>query len=313
MVGIDPTTVAFLHTKLPHWYRKNFRKLPWRETSDPYKILVSEIMLQQTPVRRVEPKFRRLIKTYSTFRSLARASRADVVRAWQGMGHNNRAVRLRDLARIVVEEHDGRLPAEVVQLEKLPGIGRYTARAIVCFAHGRRVPVVDVNVRRVLSRIFWKMKTTLDRKADNAIWQLAEQILPRNAHEWNQALMELGATICTARKPRCENCPMRAVCSSHMLYATRLPETTHHSHRKKREPMHAGVPQRFWRGRIVEALRGVDGTGFLSLTHLGKTIKPDFSKRELPWLERVVDGLVHDGVIERIGESRSTKIALAEE
>ncbi len=312
MLRIDSTKIAFLQRKLPRWYRKNFRKLPWRETRDPYKILISEIMLQQTQVSRVEQKFGPFIKRFPGFVALARTSRAEVVRSWRGMGYNNRAVRLQVLARIVVEEHDGRLPADVAQLETLPGIGRYTARAIACFAYGRRVLVVDVNVRRVLSRIFWEMKTVLDRKADDAIWRLAEQILPGSAHEWNQALMELGATICTARKPGCENCPARTVCSSRMLCMKRSPHTTHHSRRKKREPMHAGIPQRFWRGRIVEALRGLDGKGFLSLAKLGKTINPGFDKRELSWLELVVNNLVRDGVVERTGEFPSTKITLAE-
>ncbi|MBI1803293.1 MAG: A/G-specific adenine glycosylase [Ignavibacteriae bacterium] len=311
MLKPRPSRVNALQKNILRWYGKNSRQLPWRKTNDPYRVLVSEIMLQQTQVSRVEQKFHHFIKQYPTLRALARTSRADVVRAWQGMGYNNRAIRLRDAARIVMEERDGRLPSDTAQLEKLPGIGRYTAHAIACFAYGQKVPVVDVNIRRVLSRIFRKMNNVFDLKPADEIWELAARILPENVYMWNQALMDLGAAICTAQKPLCESCPASNLCSSRTLYKNRAPGNARIRRSKKSEPMYAGIPQRFWRGRIVEALRKVNGEDSISLTKVGRTIKPDFAAHELPWLKRLAQSLIRDGVVERVKASRTTKIMLA--
>ena len=204
-----------LHRLLLHWYKKNKRSLPWRLTHNPYRILLSEIMLQQTQVARVEQIYPRFLQTFPSLKNLAQSAPSKAIRAWRGMGYNRRALRLRDLALKVVSELNGKLPQSTEELQSLPGIGGYTAHAVSCFAFGQQVPVVDVNVRRVLSRIFWRMKKVSEARTDSEIWKFAATLLPRGrAYDWNQALMEFGATICTKLKPNCSACPINTTCAS---------------------------------------------------------------------------------------------------
>ena len=165
------------------WYARHGRILPWRETRNPYRILISETMLQQTQVQRVLTRYPEFLHRFPTFRSLAKAPLRDVVMIWRGMGYNNRAVRLHLLARAVVQEHDGVLPDNHEALSALPGIGRYTANALLAFAFGRTVPVVDVNVRRVLSRILWEMESMNSVQEEKAVWKAAERLLPPDARK----------------------------------------------------------------------------------------------------------------------------------
>ena len=201
------------------WYARNGRhNLPWRQTRDPYAVLVSEFMLQQTQVDRVLPRFRQFMERFPDFGSLARASTADVIREWSGLGYNARAVRLQAIAREVVEQHHGELPATLDELVRFKGIGRYTAGALACFAFNLQVETVDTNIRRVLWRVFrgiepadWPTRLGFQRSiTDLASWALP----PGRAYDWQQALMDLGATICTARAPKCETCPVGPECSA---------------------------------------------------------------------------------------------------
>ncbi|MBI5214590.1 MAG: A/G-specific adenine glycosylase [Ignavibacteriae bacterium] len=298
-----------LQQHLLRWYRKHRRIFLWRKTTDPYEILVSEIMLQQTQVSRVQEKLPVFLKSFPDFPSLAKATKAEVIRAWRGMGYNNRAVRLNELAKIVVEQYDSKLPATIALLEELPGIGKYTSHAVSCFGFRKRVPVVDVNIRRVLSRLFWKMKKPDELKSEKEIWQFAEQILPRDAYTWNQALMELGGRYCKAGRPKCGDCPVEQDCSSRHLGKMkneRRVSTT-------KEKLSHGLPNRIWRGRIVEALRNVNGEGSISLHRLGKTIKPDYSRNDSLWLESLVNQLSNDGVAQMFKSNSTINVALAEE
>jgi A/G-specific adenine glycosylase len=196
-------------SSLLSWYRKYARPLPWRETRNPYRILVSEIMLQQTQVSRVLQKYPEFLKRFPNFTSLAHARAADVIRAWSGMGYNNRALRLYRIAQQVVHEHKGRLPSDSDTLQTFPGIGRYSANAIACFAFEQPIAVVDTNVRRVLARLFPRQARTMDE------WKLAEWALPKGkAYDWNQALMELGALRCSVYNPTCATCPLNRLCNS---------------------------------------------------------------------------------------------------
>lgn len=191
--------------KLLAWYKRNARVLPWRETRNPYAILVSEFMLQQTQVSRVLDYYPRFLKRFPTIGTLARSRPKAVMEAWDGLGYYARARNLHKLAREVTRRHDGLLPDTPEALRTLPGVGQYTAGAVACFAYEKPVPTVDTNVRRVLARVF----------AAKDVWQLAEQLVPRNgerAWRFNQALMELGALVCTARKPKCPECPVRSDC-----------------------------------------------------------------------------------------------------
>ena len=201
--------------RLLAWYRRYRRDLPWRRTRDPYHILVSEIMLQQTQVSRVLPKYREWLTKYPSLESLARASVREVREAWYPLGYNIRPVRLREIARAALRHHGGKIPDTREELLELKGIGPYTAGAVLSFAYGRDAAILDTNVRRVLRRVFLG-----DRSAPtNAVlWELAEALLPRGeAYDFNQSLMDFGATVCTARKPRCPACALARICASYPL------------------------------------------------------------------------------------------------
>ena len=195
------------------WFRRHGRNLPWRQTRDPYHILVSEFMLQQTQVSRVETYYHRFLSRYPTFEALASVPAASVRESWEGLGYYRRAANLHRLAQEVVQKRGGTLPADPAELRQLPGVGRYTAGAVACFAFERSAAAVDTNVARVLRRVF---HPRLNKKVfDRRVWSTAEKILPqrgKSAWAFNQAIMELGALVCTARKPRCEICPVRSVC-----------------------------------------------------------------------------------------------------
>ncbi len=292
--------------RLLRWYRLEHRRFPWRNTRNPYRILISEVMLQQTQASRVAEKYGGFLDKFPTVNALAHASAAEVIRAWKGMGYNNRAVRLRDLAATVVNAMGGRIPRSVPTLEQLPGVGKYTAHAVASFAFGRRVPVVDVNIRRVLSRICWRMRDCLDLKDERIIWRQAGRILPRNSGTWTQALMELGATICTHSSPSCDRCPVAVHCRSRNL-PNHAPNKDGSGTARigKTIEMRSTIPRRIWRGKIVEALRHVDGRGPLTPLQLGRLIKADFQTADLPWLAGILrslqeDGLVHYGYVRKI-------------
>ena len=213
-VDIAPTLeglegVAEVQGALLSWFDATGRRLPWRETADGYAILVSEVMLQQTQVDRVIPVYHAFLRRFPTFESLAGAPAGEVIRAWAGMGYNRRALNLQRAAQAVVERHGGALPTDPKALRSLPGVGEYTANALACFAQGRQVAVVDTNVRRVLGRVFhWPSSPT-----DREVAETAERVLPEGkAWAWNQALMDLGATVCTSRRPTCLLCPVRSAC-----------------------------------------------------------------------------------------------------
>ncbi len=236
------------------WYRAHGRDLPWRRTDDPYRIAVSEFMLQQTQVDRVVPLYRAFLKKFPSWRALAGASQSDVVRAWKGLGYNMRAVRLKRLAEGVVRDSGGKLPSDEAALLALHGIGPYTARALRVFAFRKKALAPDTNLRRVLTRVFKGPKA--DPKAfDARAWSRWEATLPEAlSYEVNQGLMDLGARVCKAGRPRCEDCPINRLCASYprILSMRRLPRQK--AARKERVDAH-GVPNRIYRGRVIEALR----------------------------------------------------------
>ena len=196
------------------WFRRNGRDLPWRRTRDPYHIVVSEFMLQQTQVTRVEQYYGKFLLQYPTIRDLAVAPPAAVRESWQGLGYYRRAVNLHRLAQSVVDERNGVMPETVAELEQLPGVGRYTAGAVATFAFEHAEPAVDTNVGRVIRRAFFSPRA---RVTEKRVWGLAKSLVPRRgtpAWTFNQAIMELGALICTARVARCNACPVSSACRS---------------------------------------------------------------------------------------------------
>jgi A/G-specific adenine glycosylase len=227
--------------------------------------MVSEFMLQQTQVARVLDHLPRWLIRFPDISALARASRRDVLLAWSGMGYNRRALYLHAAAKAIVSDHGGEIPSDPEQLRALPGFGRYTAHAVACFGHRVRLALVDVNIRRILSRLSENMQLDSSLLPESSTWDLAQRLLPSRAFfNWNQALMDLGATICTARSPSCASCPLSRQCPSAHRLGSHAQRTGSGSQRFRAPEMRAPaavreVPRRIYRGRVVEFLRGCKG------------------------------------------------------
>ncbi len=200
------------------WFRRNARDLPWRRTRNPYRIWLSEILLQQTRIETALPYYRRFLKAFPSIRALASAGEDEVLKAWEGLGYYSRARNMHRAAKIIVGERGGRLPKTAQAWRELPGVGRYTAGAIASIAFGEREPALDGNTKRVLARLF-HVTDPIDRAATvNTLWGLAEALVPPgDPGGFNQALMELGARVCTPTGPRCGACPIRRYCEAHQL------------------------------------------------------------------------------------------------
>ncbi len=291
------------------WFARHGRsELPWRTERNPYRIVVSEFMLQQTQVDRVVPIFEKFVALWPTFEALAAASQADAVRAWKGLGYNSRAVRLHRLARVVCERHAGVLPQAEGELRALPGVGSYTARAIAAFAFDADVAAVDTNVRRIVHRtqlgIEWPPRAT-----SAELDALASALVPRGGgFAFNSALMDLGATLCTARAPKCLLCPLQRSCAAAPIDAAELARRA----ARIREPsLAARVPfertARFARGRVIDRLRALPAGERISLLALGSELDPILRHHDRGALARVVADLTRDGIVQRVDE----EIALA--
>ena len=201
--------------RLLGWYDEHGRDLPWRRASDPYHILVSEIMLQQTQVDRVLPKYEEWLKKYPSLSELAEAPLEEVVQAWYPLGYNVRPRRLHSIAREAVTRYGGRLPSDEETLLSFKGIGQYTAGAIRSFAFGERAAILDTNVARVLHRVFAGEGSVTGHRERKRLWAISRSLVPhKRVFDFNQALMDLGALVCTARKPKCLFCPMASMCAS---------------------------------------------------------------------------------------------------
>ena len=265
-------------------------------------------MLQQTQVDRVLPKYHQFLAAFPTLADLAAASTADVISVWVPLGYNRRAVSLQSIARQVMAQYNGRIPDSIDELLKLKGIGRYTAGAIACFAYHKQVATVDTNIRRVLHRIFLGLEHPQPRLNDAQMLALAEEVLPPGeAYNWNQALMDLGATVCTSNNPQCTNCPLQESCcafaelSQHSLFPSgsvlrQLRKVAEKKTGYQAQPFTS--TNRYFRGRIVDLLRSVPPPQRLSLADLGPQIKPTFCTADLPWLQKLVNALAKDGLID---------------
>ena len=211
-----PAQRRLFRRRLLQWYRSNGRDLPWRRTRDPYHILVSEMMLQQTQVERVLPKYQEWLEKYPTLAALAEAPETDVSSTWRPLGYNIRPRRLHAIARESVARFGGALPSDEETLRSFKGIGAYTAGAVRSFAFGERAAILDTNVARVLFRVFFGRGNLKAHAMRQHLWNVSRTVLPiRHVFDFNQALMDFGATLCTARKPKCLLCPMRAGCAAY--------------------------------------------------------------------------------------------------
>jgi A/G-specific adenine glycosylase len=276
---------AAIRSALLSWYDDHARDLPWRRTKDPYAILVSEVMLQQTQVDRVLPKYQEFLALFPTVQALAEAPVADVIRAWAPLGYNRRAVNLQRAARKVIARFGGRIPSDAASLRGLPGIGRYTAAAVACFAFDRPEPVVDTNVRRVLARL---EGLTDYREAD--IERLAAAYLPpERAGAWSQALMDLSSAVCRPSSPLCLLCPVQGWCQSS---GSRVREARGHYRAAAAKAPFAGS-DRYLRGRIIDVLRGGEATRDVLAEALGLN-----GVAEKERLDRILAGLARDGLLQ---------------
>ncbi|MFH5821970.1 A/G-specific adenine glycosylase [Georgenia sp. AZ-5] len=291
------TSVHPVHRTVLSWYADNARDLPWRRPgTSPWAVLVSEIMLQQTPVVRVEPAWREWLERWPTPGDLAGARPADVLRAWDRLGYPRRALRLQDCARAIVAQHGGVVPGTEEELLALPGIGPYTAAAVAAFAHGRRAVVLDTNVRRVLGRAL-EGRALPAPSLGRAERERAATYLPADDAEsvrWNVGVMELGALVCTARSPRCPACPLRERCA---WRAAGSPADEHAS-RRRTQAWHGTDRQA--RGRIMAHLRARPDDGWCLGEDLLAAAADGAAPAALPDRDqpaRALASLVQDGLV----------------
>lgn len=237
-----------LRRRLLAWYKRHQRSLPWRETTDPYRIWISEIMLQQTRVDTVIPYYRRFLKIFPDVRRLAASPRQDVLKAWENLGYYSRAANIHRASIMIVDHWDGRIPETMAAIRTIPGIGAYTAGAILSIAYGKPLPAVDGNVRRILSRVFAIRKPIDDPREQKKIFDLAAALVPsRNPGDFNQALMDLGATICRAKAPACRDCPLESVCSARINHLQNVLPVT------RKAP---AIPHRFSTAAVIRNREG---------------------------------------------------------
>ena len=292
---------------LLEWYARDGRAhLPWRTTRDPYRILVSEFMLQQTQVERVLPKYEAFVQRFADFASLAAASTADVLRMWKGLGYNSRALRLKHIAQAVLERFGGSMPSDEATLRSLPGIGPYTVSALRAFAFEFDDAAVDTNVRRVTHRVLYGVEYPA-KAAQAQLDRDARALVPRGrGHDWNSAMMDLGATICTARAPKCLLCPLSGVCAAAPIDAPQL-ERLRVQHARKRSPQES-IPfektTRYARGRIIDRLRELPAGQRISLLDLHGEVTRDMG-RSAEELAALVEVLARDGLVRLEGRQVS--------
>lgn len=282
--------VGLMQSAVLDWYAANGRELAFRDTTNPWAILVSEVMAQQTQAARAAEAWTRFMATYPTPASMAAAPAADVIRAWRGLGYNRRALALHRAARVIVDEHGGLVPDSLEALLALPGIGPYTARAVLAIAFGRPVAALDVNVRRVLGRAFG-----LDAVPAAARQSAADALVPAGrASEWTHALMDIGAAFCRPRNPRCDACPLSSFCPE----AGRQPPVPT---RGRAEPRFEST-SRWLRGRILDRLRDAPHNGWVRFDS-------PIGTHDLPAVVTALSALAADGMIALDGDRASLALA----
>ncbi len=303
-----PRKIRAVQRALARWFLRNQRDLPWRHTSDPYKILVSEVMLQQTQVDRVIPKYRQWLREFPTVRRLAKATPREVLLAWEGMGYNRRALYLHRAAREVLTRYGGRVPTTAEELRTLPGVGVYTAAAVATFSTGQLHPLADTNVRRVTTRLFVGVgREAAMRERD--VLALIERTMLRRAvrgippSHWGHLLMDFGALVCKAR-PRCDVCPVQHWCAAYPAVLT--------VRRSRRRPLHPlpssldprqHLPDRIYRGRVVQLVRSRDPRP-VPVRDIGPEVLPGYTSADRPWVVHLLRALVGEGLLSWEGGCR---------
>jgi A/G-specific adenine glycosylase len=285
-----------------NWYAENKRDLPWREEGiEPYKVVVSEIMLQQTQVSRVIEKFHEFLSLFPTIFDLAKASKAEVIASWSGLGYNRRALMLHKFAQEVVEKFDGKIPSSPDLLITLPGIGPYAAGSIASFAFNLSHPAVDVNVRRIYLRYFEGRDQGLPGNSveEKKLYALIEKSIPSGKScDLHNALMDFGSLVCTRNSPSCSDCVLSSSCTFAPLYKENGDKALFVMEKKKEKgvsELGKHIPNRIFRGRIVEYVR--KNAGLVKIDTLGENIKKDYTTSDKEWLIWVCTRLQKDGML----------------
>ena len=296
--------MTLAHELLAWFARFGRERLPWRTERTPYRIVVSEFMLQQTQVERVVPIFEAFVARWPDFPALAAASQADVVRAWKGLGYNSRAVRLHRLAKTVQEMYGGTLPRDEAALRALPGVGAYTARAIAAFAFNAGVVAFDTNVRRIVHRTQLGIEWPPLASAVQLDVVAAALVPSQQGYAFNSALMDLGATLCTARAPKCLLCPLQTMCAAAPIDGARLAALAarHAPKRTAQERLRFEATTRYVRGRVIDRLRTLPAEERISLLDLYGELAPALAHHDASAVEKIALALERDGVIERSGD-----------
>ena len=290
---LSDTALDALRERLLPWYAEHKRDLPWRRTSDPYALVVAEMMLQQTGVDRIAPKWQAFLERFPSWEALAAAPLADVIREWRGLGYNRRAVSLHRIAQAVVGQHGGELPTTRDELLRLPGVGPYTANAILSFVHRQDVPAIDVNLQRVIGRVVFGRADAPVGDVERA----ALQALPTGqSSDWNQALMDFASIQCTLRRPACLFCPLRDACTAAEAGDVERPTRV----AAERRPPYL-VSTRYLRGRIVDAARHLPVDGQLSFADVEAVVAANSAAGETD-VPALLAGLVRDGLLVQVAE-----------
>lgn len=300
------------------WFARHKRVLPWRDltikndTERAYRILVSEVMLQQTQVPRVEILFKKFMQEFPSLEALSKASNKEILIAWRGLGYNSRAIRLRDAAKSIINDHDAKFPKQLDELLSIKGIGPYTASAIRNFAFNQSTVCIDTNIRRILHRVFYGPEkfdetkgTDVFVKSDRQLIDVAEKTLKialdskMKTGDWHAALMDFGSLVCTKRNPKCATCPEQKICSSAFKIGSGNKRTTNLINKEPGRMLGGRfIPNRIFRGRIVEALR--DHHSGLSFERIGAEICVDWNMDDhKEWLKGLLAGLVRDSMIQK--------------
>ncbi len=286
---------TFLHSTILTWFDNNQKVYPWRsESPHPYHVLLSEYMLQQTQAYRIALKFPEFLNTFPTIEKLSNATNAQMIIAWQGMGYNNRAIRLRDCAKQIMDTFNGNIPSNYSDLLSLPGIGTYTASAILSFAFKHNISVIDINIYRIYSRVFGL--DIHDAKTKSEVKTIAEHIYPRDfSSSWHQALMDIGSSFCKAQNPKCILCPIPDCLyrNNPSLYRVNPAKP------KKTEASFRNIPNRLWRGKTIEFLRNDYQLGHHLKDVLHSILKQNPNETDITWFkESIIPSLIKDHLIE---------------
>ena len=299
------------------WYGTNQRSVPWRRIDiSPYEVVISEFMLQQTQVSRVAEKLPEFLKKFPTIFDLARAPKAEVIIAWQGLGYNRRALQLHELAKEIVTKYNGIIPTTKEEIRSLPGVGSYMTGSILSFAYNLPEPAIDVNVRRIFLRYFEckDQGLPMSKKEEDVLFKLVLKTIPHNKScNFHNALMDFGSLVCLRAKPLCSICPLQKTCHFFPRYQAHGSTALYVAEKKQEKGISENgkhIPNRIFRGRIIEWVRKNNGVE-TTLSELGHSIKKDYQNKEETWLLSLCEKLEEEGFVKAKKKDEKITLTLA--